>query len=183
MWATRSLTRHRVISAPLILALAVTLHPYDAALAGTSNLEIVHPTLDICQLLSNRTAAALLGATSVATRTPDPAAQCQWVAVDASDASVAPSIELKIEWLGPTDVARLAQSPTFGITSANAQPVNDLPAKALWLGAERELVVLSGGMRMEIFMAGAWVGTDKTSDALRTRAVRAAREALQNLPP
>jgi hypothetical protein len=174
---------HRFVSSVSVLAaVVIAVCPYAALARGTSELEIVHPTLDVCELLSERTAAALLGVAGVASQASDPAVECSWVPVGTPGSVPAQAISISIEWLGPTDVAHLAQEPGFGVTSAAAQRVTDLPAKAIWIDTKRTLVVLSTGMRMEVSMTGPW-SPDVPSDVLRTRAVRAAREVLLNLPP
>ena len=174
---------HRFMSSVSVLAaVAIAACLCAAEAGGTSELEVVHPTLNVCELLTPQTAAALLGVAGVTSRASDPAAACRWVPIGASDNAPAPSIKISIEWPGPTDVERLAQEPGFGVSGGSAQRVTDLQAKAVWIDLKRTLVVLSGGMRMEVSMMGPW-SDDVSSDALRARAIRAAREVLLNLPP
>jgi len=179
-----ALARRRsfIVSVTALVAVTIAVCPHAAAPRGTSQLEIVHPTLNVCELLASKTAATLLGVAGVTSQAPNPAAECQWLPAGASDSAPTPSIRVSLEWPGPSEVERLAQEPGFGVAGGNAQRVTDLPALAIWIDLKRTLVVLGGGMRMEVALMGPW-SPDISSDVLRARAVRAAREVLLNLPP
>ncbi|MBV8595789.1 MAG: hypothetical protein JOZ50_06005 [Candidatus Eremiobacteraeota bacterium] len=93
-----------------------------------------------------------------------------------------------IEWPGPSEVTRLAQASNFGVAAISARRVTELPAAAMWLQpstplyADHELLVLSGGMVMSIYVAASATNEADVGDAQYAAAVTVAKEALLNMP-
>jgi hypothetical protein len=154
--------------------------------AEAADVQIVHPLVDVCSLVSTQTASAILGSPASA-QSSDPASHCAWTSVTGSGGEVE-AILIFVDWPGPSEVTRLAQNSTFGIPSRTAHRVNDLPATAVWLQpenpqyADRALVVLYGGMVMSIYVAADQSDAADTESREYSAALRVAKEALMNLP-
>lgn len=127
---------------------------------------------DVCSLLSEATASAILGAPAQ-TQTTDPATICEWKL--RSPGSATQPLWISLEWPGLSEVDRLAQLPDFGVPALSVQAVTALPAKALWIRlrdrafTDYALVVLTSSMKMTVYASA------------RDEAIRVARESLDNL--
>lgn len=154
--------------------------------AQAGDVQVVHPLLDVCSLLSERTAAAAIGS-SVFPASNDPSSQCAWTTTAHTKTGVT-SILVTVDWPGPTEVARLAQLPSFGVPSRATERIKDLPAAAVWVQfgdpeySDHALVVLSGGMKMSVCVDGVWSDGEQASSEQLGAAERVAKEALMNLP-
>ena len=176
----------RMNAIALTLPLFAGLGIWVSKAALGADVQVLQAPGDVCSLVSTQTVTAIFGSPA-SSQTSNPASQCLWTSASSGERGIN-AILMLIEWPGPTEVTRLAQAPNFGVAARSGRRVTELPAAAMWLEpetpeyADHELLVLSGGMVMSIYVSASPQKDADAGSQEYAAAVKLAKEALLNLP-